>query len=230
MLISHLDHSHGHVFERDGRLWVSAPGPWITSRVDEATYREIKARIDPNFLKQSVRSSVLTGLTLAGFDGDTMNFWINSSHWAENHTKYMDTVRFKEWEGIGSDLTMKPVERARMLMFNGNVELNCTCDSFLYWGYRYILTQMDASLIPENRPPVERNPQMRGVVCKHLNRTLNSFPFYTSDLAKQVREVFGAKDKQADVADAKTQRADQIKQAAGLGQGQVSDATYSEIV
>lgn len=203
----------------DDRIWLS-----IRSRLDEAAYSEIVKRIDPQFLNQKVRADALEGIRLAGFNNDEMSFWVKSSMYSDNSTRWMSTIRFKEWEDIGSDLTMRPIDRSRMLMFSGNIELNCTCPSFLYHGYRYILDQMGASLIPEKRPPVKNNPQQRGVVCKHLNRVLRSFPFYSADLAKRLSTEFGAKAGQTATADRKSRMADDLKK------NRVLDVDFKEIM
>jgi hypothetical protein len=108
-------------------------------------------------------------------------------------------------------------------MFDGNLALNCTCPSFLYWGYRYLLTKHDASIFPETRPPVKRNPYQRGIVCKHLNRTIKAFPFYSSDLAnyiKRYHEVDPDKDKTVDL---KSRIAEHVKN------NDVTGADYEDV-
>jgi hypothetical protein len=207
-------------------------GGWAPAALMEATYREIADRIDPDFLQQKIRADALAGIRLAGFNGDEMSFWVKSSEYDTGprgrNLRYLNTVRFLEWEDIGSDLTMRPIDRSRMLMFAGNLQLNCTCPSFLYHGYRYLLDQIGASLIPEPRPPVRNNPNMRGIVCKHMNRVLRSFPFYSGVLAKEVRGQFGATGGRAQVADQKSQRAEQLRR--DMAAGRVIDADFEEIV
>jgi hypothetical protein len=53
---------------------------------------------------------------------------------------------------------------------------------------QYIMTQKDAAIIPEVRYPHIRNPNLKGVVCKHLNRTLKVLPFHLGNLAAAVKE------------------------------------------
>jgi hypothetical protein len=124
---------------------------------------------------------------------------------------------------VVDETDLNPIGRARLLMFDGNLALNCTCPSFLYWGYRYLLTKHDASIFPETRPPVKRNPYQRGIVCKHLNRTIKAFPFYSSDLAnyiKRYHEVDPDKDKTVDL---KSRIAEHVKN------NDVTGADYEDV-
>jgi len=49
------------------------------------------------------------------------------------------------------------------------------CPAFLYWGYLYIDTQLDVQLVDENRYPGIRNPDLNGIVCKHLAAVLRNY-------------------------------------------------------
>lgn len=163
---------------------------WPKLKLDESLdYKEIAKMIDSDFLLQGVRAEALTGVRLSKIDDadHQMVFLMQSS---KGQPYYVCTVRFKdyEWDLVVDDTTLKPIERARHLMFDGKVELNCTCPSFLYHGYRFLLDKHDASIYPENRPPKKNNPQQRGIVCKHMNRVIRAFPFYAADLAKHIKE------------------------------------------
>ena len=48
------------------------------------------------------------------------------------------------------------------------------------------MTQLDAAIVPEQRFPKIKNPQLKGVVCKHLLRTLKVLPFHLGDVAKAI--------------------------------------------
>lgn len=171
---------------REGNVWLCESH---TTSLNEMTYKDITKGIDGNFLRQQVRAAVLTGVKLGSINSDEhlMLFKVDSAEKDKNGIIYDCAIRFKDWDYVVDDTEYKPIERARLLMFEGDLELNCTCPSFLYWGYRYILTQLDASIVPEDRPPNVRNPQLRGVVCKHLNRVIKAFPFYSGDLAHHIR-------------------------------------------
>jgi hypothetical protein len=63
------------------------------------------------------------------------------------------------------------------------------CPAFHYWGYKYIMTQLGASLSPENRPPDEKNPKRKGTVCKHLALVLRVLPFWWNDIASALAKA-----------------------------------------
>jgi len=155
--------------------------------LNEANYREIMARIDNNFLKQKIRAAELSEVRFAGIENESMIFWMNSSKFEDNSLTYSNVYKIKEWNMYIDETTMNPIQRARQLMYKGNLQLHCTCPSFLFHGYKWLLNQIDASLEPETRPPVKRNPHQRGIVCKHLHRTIKTFPFYTAKLASYIK-------------------------------------------
>lgn len=161
--------------------------------IHEATYKEIGQLIDGNFLNQKIRADELQGVFFAGFKPkNTMNFRVPSSKQSVNRINYTNSVMFEDWEQIGADPDFNFNERARMLLWVGNIRLHCTCPSFLYWGYQYMCTVIDASIYPEDRFPRIRNPNERGIVCKHLNRVLRVLPFHSAAIAGEIKSQFGA--------------------------------------
>lgn len=160
--------------------------------LNEATYKELGQLVDGNFLSQHVRAEELDGIRFVGFEPEgVMNFHVNSSKHTKNRIKYTNSIQFDEWEEVGSDPDLNFVERARMLLWVGNIRLHCTCPSFLYWGYQYMCTVLNAAIYPEERFPRERNPGERGIVCKHLNRVLRVLPFHSGEIAREAKKQFG---------------------------------------
>lgn len=159
--------------------------------LNEATYKELAGMIDGNFLNQKIRADALNGIKLAGIEGNTMQFLINSSEYAQNRIQYQCSVQFDQWEEVSQDTDLNFVEKARLLLWVGNIRLHCTDPSFLYWGYQYLLTALDAAVYPEERKPQVKNPDERGIVCKHLNRILRVLPFYSGDIAKALKAQYG---------------------------------------
>lgn len=160
--------------------------------LNEATYKELGSLVDGNFLNQNIRAEELAGVHFMGFEPeDIMNFYVDSSNHTKNNIRYTNSIQFDEWEEVGSDQELNYSERARMLLWVGNIRLHCTCPSFLYWGYQYMCTVLDASIYPEERFPRIRNPGERGIVCKHLNRTLRVLPFHSGSIAKEAKKQFG---------------------------------------
>lgn len=188
---SHLCHSATDLCEATG-IHQCVSMPEVRS-LNEATYKELAGMIDGNFLSQKVRADALNGIQLQGFDDNMAQFVINSSEYQSNRIKYQCAVKFDEWDDVLQDGSFNNNERARMLLWVGNIRLHCTCPSFLYHGYQYLLGAVDASIYPEDRKPQKSNPDERGIVCKHLNRILRVLPFYSGDIAAEMKRQSGGR-------------------------------------
>jgi len=169
--------------------------PWVNinlkdydDTICESTYKELTNMIDPNFLDQNIRASALKNIHFQEFDGNIMVLSIDSS---TGNGSYRNLFQFPQFEEVVRDTSLKPIEAARLLIWVDDVKLHCTCPSFLYHGYEYLLTVLDSSIIPEDRKPRRNNPGERGICCKHLNRTLKAFPFYATDIAKEIKRLRG---------------------------------------
>lgn len=176
--------------EDNGDLWAVLTRHEENALLNELTYKNIVSMIDNEFLAQKIRASALEGVKLSSINDEQgeMIFFVKSSLYNKNSTIYANTVKFKEWNDVVDEEDLNPIGRARLLMFDGNLELNCTCPSFLYHGYRFLLDKNKSSIFPEPRPPVKRNPQQRGIVCKHMHRVIKAFPFYSSNLANHIKQ------------------------------------------
>lgn len=189
------DTSHAHEHLHDARKLVEVCRPRLITTLHEylgeATYRELANLIDPNFLDQKVRSSMLKRVEYVGFNGDTMQFLVPSSEYDKNHIKYANLVQFSDWEEIGQKEGFDAREKANLMLWYSNVKLHCSCPSFLYWGYQAILSVLDSAIFPEERKPVVRNPHERGIVCKHGNKLLQVLPFQSGRIASEIKSQFG---------------------------------------
>lgn len=161
-------------------------------KLNEATYKELATMVDGNFLNQKVRADVLNGIKLDRFEDNTVHFIINSSEFDSNRIQYQCSVKFDDWDDIAQDNSFNFSEKARMLLWVGNIRLHCTCPSYSYHGYQYLLSVLDASIYPETRSPKKTNPDQRGIVCKHLNRILRVLPFYSGDIAAELKRQYAA--------------------------------------
>lgn len=70
------------------------------------------------------------------------------------------------------DITGNKLKSLRSAL-NGNLKIKCTCDAFLYQGYKYISYKANTGIDPENRAPDIRNPNREGMACKHIIAALN---------------------------------------------------------
>lgn len=199
--ISHLSH-----YDIEGICEIRQPMVSINLteskwKLNEMTYKELGELIDPNFLSQQVRAEVLNGLNFSKWtniaanqtfpEKNIMEFLINSSEFDQNRIRYVMSAMFDQWDDIGQDMDLNFRERALMLLWTGNLRLHCTCPSFLWWGYQYLVTAVDSAIAPVVIQPDVRNPAQRGIVCKHLNRLLRVLPFHNADIASEMKRQFG---------------------------------------
>lgn len=153
--------------------------------LDEFVYKELKKEIDPKTLK---RSKTLGASRYVGLehDGKTARFKTkaqttpNKNYW----TQWVRMEDFDEVKGM-DDLTV--FEKVTLLI-SGDLSLKCNCPAFTYWGFEYILTQLDAVFGgEEDRYPEVRNPDLEGIVCKHLARVLYIFPFNIPKITRDMK-------------------------------------------
>ena len=58
--------------------------------------------------------------------------------------------------------------RSLKAALNGDIKIKCSCDAFLFQGYKYISYHASSGIDPENRAPDIRNPNREGMACKHI--------------------------------------------------------------
>ena len=66
---------------------------------------------------------------------------------------------------ISEDTSM---EELKEILKTKDVKIACSCEAFLYHGFKYISYHADAGIDPENRPPNKTNPKRIGMACKHI--------------------------------------------------------------
>lgn len=148
-------------------------------RLLDWSYADLVAgQSDPNFLRSAerVRQLKAHGTRYVGLRGMNVYFQTFSSEYAQNRKIWTQEIMLLDLpETIGMrDMLMK--DRVRLAM-RGDVLVRCNCPAFLYWGFAYILSQIDGAAqgqyyggwkIP-GRPPTEpglypedRNPETGG--------------------------------------------------------------------
>lgn len=152
--------------------------------LDEVYYKNMMQKIVPGWLPHRDYSHLIKRVQYQGRSRpDTMKFFVPN-----HYNGWMTFIRFDEWDNEVADLEQNPAEAARLLFWGANIRLHCDCPAFTYWGYQYMLTQTDSSIIPETRFPHIRNPNLKGIMCKHLIRTAKVLPFHLGDMAKNINQ------------------------------------------
>lgn len=104
------------------------------------------------------------------------------------YVQFTDMQKLKEQiSNIGeSQFFEDPVEarKAILAVLQSDVKAHCTCESFKYYR-SYQMTQLDASIFPENRPPRRNDPTLsRTHMCHHLFAVMKYLFTYEQHLVK----------------------------------------------
>lgn len=95
-------------------------------------------------------------------EGNTVLYTVTSSHRDKNYIVSIQLL----------NLTSNKLKSLRSAL-SGDIKIKCTCDAFLYQGYRYISWKADSGIDRETRPPNITNPERKGMACKHILAALN---------------------------------------------------------
>jgi hypothetical protein len=154
---------------------------WINS----FTIKELLDNRDGNFIHHDKYASELQSPVLEYCYCNTLKFKIKSSKFGKpakakngivgtNRTWYDVYILFEDFYTIGKDKDI-PFEDAIDYAINfGDVHARCRCPAATYWGYNYQGTALHYLYgIPrEDRYPIERNPGLKGTICKHVDVVL----------------------------------------------------------
>lgn len=150
--------------------------------LDEMYFKQMMSKIVPGWLPHRDYSHLIKSVRYQQTVGDTMKFFVPNSY-----NGWSTYIKFDEWHEQVNDPEITAVEAARLLFWGANMRLHCSCPAFIFWGSQYILTQTDSAIVPEMRFPHVRNPHLKGLVCKHLNRTLKVLPYHLGDMAREIK-------------------------------------------
>lgn len=100
--------------------------------------------------------------------------------------KYSVDIQLPDYS-ILSKLKGTDEDKLRLAM-EGDVKIYCSCPDFSYGGYKYIADKLDYGTRKEKRPPVNRNPSMKGSICKHLNFLLPILVNFVPDMISSIEK------------------------------------------
>lgn len=155
------------------------------NRIDELTRKDLVSDVD-NWTKDKtklVRSAKYLGIT-----EDYTIFFRVPSVTTKPPTNYVVKIKLVEYPDIAEDKDLTVKEKVRLAL-TGDLQISCTCPAFLYFGYKYILTQVDANEADdENRFPKIKNPDLQGVMCKHCYKAISVLPMNWNSIAKDIEQ------------------------------------------
>jgi len=168
----------------------------MLKKLDELNVNDLRKGIDPQ--KRALSKAVIgKGLQEISIDG-VLKFHTNAvtTHGVAYWQQWV--ILLSWWDAI-SQVDLPYIERANLAVTSGDILIRCDCPSFLFHGFAFILSSLDAdanmypdydmNMGPETRFPKIRNPELKGVMCKHLVRTVaDIMPFKISSVAKAMKE------------------------------------------
>ena len=105
---------------------------------------------------------------------------------ASGNGHYIVLIKFDELSDIIDDDNLSTNEKVRLAL-EGDIKISCTCPAFKFFGYQYILSQLDAvASSEEHRYPKIRNPHLQGILCKHSYFALERLPMLHSRISKDI--------------------------------------------
>jgi len=152
------------------------------NRYDELTRQDLVSDTENKVKK---RSNFVGAPKYIGITKDyTVKLHVRS---ATKYThSYVVSINLTEYADIADDEDMTVKDKV-LLSLAGDLKIGCECPAFLYWGYKYITTELDVNAIdPESRFPKIRNPKLDGVMCKHCYKAITKFGSLWSSIAKDI--------------------------------------------
>jgi hypothetical protein len=138
------------------------------------SFQEIMAGSTPIDIKRANNQvsdgSGITSGHIVAVKGNSVAFRVKAS--AKNgDDDHMAQLRFEEWDDYieDADVSTKGYQKAAKEAVKGRISIACDCGRHQYW-YRYLATIGNYCIAPpkEYSSPKIRNPNLKGVACKHV--------------------------------------------------------------
>ena len=150
--------------------------------LDEVNYKEILHHIDPRDLPHRDYAPLIPFVRYVATKQNTMKFFVPN-----RFNGWNVYIRFPQWKSQVNDLSLTAPDAAKLVLWADDIQIHCGCPSFKFYGYQYILSQLNAAIIPETRFPHIKNPLLKGIACKHCRRTIKVLPFHLADMASSIK-------------------------------------------
>jgi len=142
-----------------------------------STIREIKNRVDPTSSRRVFEHSCRAS---QGENNVVDGYFTFSTDCNTSGNTYEQIIQFNEWDtvvppDIDASMPLITVLQTYPEVWDLNVQVNCSCPAFSYWGHRYNLDR-DNSSVYSREPYTTNNPDAR-YSCKHLAAVYYTF-FY----------------------------------------------------
>lgn len=154
-------------------------------RLDEISRADLLKDIDKRTKKYS---KLVKGATYKGITSDYVVHMSVPSVTSNPPTVYTVKIKLLDFPLLMDDETLTMRERVRLALI-GDLSISCTCPAFKWYGYEYILSQIDAHEGDEQTIyPKVRNPKLDGTLCKHAYIAVRLYGKFWSKIAKDILE------------------------------------------
>lgn len=149
------------------------------------TIQELLDNRDGDFIHHDEHVKELESPILEYAYANTLKFKIKSSKFGQemklkdgqkgiNRTWYSVYVLFEDFYCIAKDQDIDFEDAIDYAINFGDCHIRCNCPAQNFWGYNFIDTELRMLYgIPrEKRFPKIRNPNLKGVMCKHIDAVL----------------------------------------------------------
>lgn len=164
----------------DGRYDKYLKEGYTLKEINEATKKELLQGADSARKKRAKK--LIT--KYVGVNNDGCVEFLTNSQYTPNK-KYQQLIKLNDVKDIGALKEFKKSEITRLLL-NGDLSVYCSCEDFLYKGYKYMAWNMGYGLDKENRFPKIKNPRLEGTICKHLIAVLTVIMFNNAKISSDL--------------------------------------------
>lgn len=124
---------------------------------------------------------------------------VTSTHTSTSDKEYQQIFQFDKYKNLDNILLLLFLAKASdqdiidfiaTFLFNTRTKVFCNCPAFKFWGFEYILTRKGSVYGEgEKRYPIEKNPDLKGVFCKHLWVIATSLHKKQTSLATKLLQI-----------------------------------------
>jgi len=157
----------------------------MSKRIDELTRKDLVADVD-KWTKD--KAKLVRQARYLGITEDYTVFFRVPSVTTQPPRNYVVKISLLDYAEVAEDEDMTVRDKVRLALA-GDVKISCNCPAYLYWGYKYILTQLDTNEDrDEHRFPKIRNPKLQGVMCKHCYSAISVLPMNWNSIARDIEQ------------------------------------------
>lgn len=157
----------------------------------EYTLQDLLKDVDPNHLKHKQRTDALSDSVLEKVYASTVQYKTPSSKYSQNGIMHQQKILFQDFVVLAKDKAISIEEAVKYAIEGGDVHVMCSCAAYKYWAYAYMNTQLGTQYGPgENRAPTRNNTELKGILCKHLDKAIHQLYKDESKVIEKFKNIY----------------------------------------